>query len=113
LPPVFTLVSCSTYSSALKMEAICSSETSVDFQRTTLHYILGDSTLQDEFSLTVCHFLFYFPFSESKLIIPSSCVCVCVSPFQRLNHLIDFHGIRCERYATGDQTNLILINFLK
>jgi hypothetical protein len=34
LPPAFTLVSCSAYST-LKMEAICSSETSVDLQRTT------------------------------------------------------------------------------
>jgi hypothetical protein len=32
LPPPFTLVSCSDYSSTLKMEAKCSSETSVDFQ---------------------------------------------------------------------------------
>jgi hypothetical protein len=35
------------YFSALRMEAICSSETSVDFQRTTRHYIPEDSTLQD------------------------------------------------------------------
>jgi hypothetical protein len=31
----FTLVSYSTYSPTLKMESICSSETSVEFQRTT------------------------------------------------------------------------------
>jgi hypothetical protein len=36
-PPAFTLVSCSAYSLAQKMEAICSAETSVDFQRTTRH----------------------------------------------------------------------------
>jgi hypothetical protein len=42
LPPDITLVSCSAYSSNLKMEAICSSETSVDFQRTT-----EDSTLHN------------------------------------------------------------------
>jgi hypothetical protein len=35
----FTLVSCSAYSSTLKMEATCSSETSVDFHRTTRSYI--------------------------------------------------------------------------
>jgi hypothetical protein len=34
----FTLVSCSAYSSTQKMEAICSSEMSVDFQRTTRRY---------------------------------------------------------------------------
>jgi hypothetical protein len=41
------LVSCSAHCSTLKMEAICSSETPVDFQRTTQHYIPEDSTLQD------------------------------------------------------------------
>jgi hypothetical protein len=39
-PPAFTLVSCSSYSSTLKMEAIFSSEISVNFQRTTRCYIL-------------------------------------------------------------------------
>jgi hypothetical protein len=43
----FTLVSCSAYSSILTMEAICSSETSVDFQRTTRRYIPEDSTLHN------------------------------------------------------------------
>jgi hypothetical protein len=45
LPPSFALVTCLAYST-LKMKAICSSETSVDFQRTTQRYILEDSTLQ-------------------------------------------------------------------
>jgi hypothetical protein len=47
LPPAFALVSCSAYFSTLKMEAICSSETPVDFQRTTRHYIPEDSILID------------------------------------------------------------------
>jgi hypothetical protein len=47
LPPAFTLVSCSAYSSTLKMEAICSSETSVDIQQPTWRYIPEDSTLQN------------------------------------------------------------------
>jgi hypothetical protein len=38
LPPAFTLVSCSAYST-LKIDAICSSETSVNFQRTTRCHI--------------------------------------------------------------------------
>jgi hypothetical protein len=46
LSPTFTVVSCSAYFSTPKMEAICSSETSVDFQRTTRRYIPEDSTLQ-------------------------------------------------------------------
>jgi hypothetical protein len=44
-PPAFTLVSCSAYYSTLKMEAICSSETSVAIQRITRPYIPEDSTL--------------------------------------------------------------------
>jgi hypothetical protein len=39
LPPAFMLVSCFDYSTTLKMEATRSPETSVEFQRTTRHYI--------------------------------------------------------------------------
>jgi hypothetical protein len=39
------LVSCLVYSSTLKMEATCSSETSVDLQWTTRRYIPEDRTL--------------------------------------------------------------------
>jgi hypothetical protein len=46
LPPALTLVSCSTYST-LKNEAICSSETSVEFQLTTRPYIPEDNTLHN------------------------------------------------------------------
>jgi hypothetical protein len=42
LPPAFMLVSCSAFSSILKMEAICSSQTLVYFQWTTWHYIPED-----------------------------------------------------------------------
>jgi hypothetical protein len=45
LQPAFTLVSCPAYSSTLKVEAICSSETSVEYQRVTWRYIPRDSTL--------------------------------------------------------------------
>jgi hypothetical protein len=41
LAPCFTLVSYLAYSSTLKMEAICSSETSVDYQLTTGRYNPG------------------------------------------------------------------------
>jgi hypothetical protein len=44
------LVYCLAYFSALKVEAKCSSEMSVDFQRTTQHYIPEDRTLK----YTVC-----------------------------------------------------------
>jgi hypothetical protein len=42
MPPALTLASCSAYST-LKMEAICSSEISVNFQRTTKRYIIEDN----------------------------------------------------------------------
>jgi hypothetical protein len=46
LPLDFTLVSYSAYSSTLKMEAICSFETPVDFQRATRRYVPGDGALR-------------------------------------------------------------------
>jgi hypothetical protein len=45
LTPAFMMISCSDYSSTLKMENIYSSETSVDFQQTTRRYIPEDTTL--------------------------------------------------------------------
>jgi hypothetical protein len=45
LAACFMLVSCLTYSSTLKMDAICSSETCVEFHRTTRHYIPEGRTL--------------------------------------------------------------------
>jgi hypothetical protein len=47
LPPALTLVSCSAYSSTLKVEAMYSSEAAIDFQRTTWRYIPEDSTLHN------------------------------------------------------------------
>jgi hypothetical protein len=51
LPPLlatrFSLVSCLSYSLTLIMEAICSSEASVDLQRTPRRYIPEDRTLYD------------------------------------------------------------------
>jgi hypothetical protein len=49
LPSAFTLVSFLAYSPTLKMEAICSFETSVDFQRTTRRYIPEDNALRNIF----------------------------------------------------------------
>jgi hypothetical protein len=48
-PPAFPLVFCSAYS-PLKMEAICSSATSVDFQRARRRYIPEDRVLH-----TLCY----------------------------------------------------------
>jgi hypothetical protein len=43
----FMLVSCLAYSSTLKLEETCSSETPADFQRTTRRYIPEDGTLHN------------------------------------------------------------------
>jgi hypothetical protein len=43
----FKLIPCLAYSSTLKMEATCSSETSVNFRHTTWHYIPEYGTLHD------------------------------------------------------------------
>jgi hypothetical protein len=45
LPPASMLVSCLAYSLTLKMEVICSSDTSIDIQWTTWCYIPDESTL--------------------------------------------------------------------
>jgi hypothetical protein len=45
MTPDFTLHYCSVYSATIKVEAICSSETSADFQRTTWCNVPEDSTL--------------------------------------------------------------------
>jgi hypothetical protein len=52
LPPALKLVSCTAHSSILKMEAICSSVTSVDFQRTTRGYISENRTLLSKIFLS-------------------------------------------------------------
>jgi hypothetical protein len=44
LATCFTLVSCMSYSSTVKVEATCSFETSVDFQWTARYYILENIT---------------------------------------------------------------------
>jgi hypothetical protein len=51
------MVYCLVYSSALNMEATCSSEMSVDFQRTTLLYIPEDRILRKVTSFSVNVFL--------------------------------------------------------
>jgi hypothetical protein len=47
LPPAYLLVLAETNSSTLKMEAICSSETSVETQQITQHHIPEDVTLHN------------------------------------------------------------------
>jgi hypothetical protein len=56
-----SLASCIAYSLILKMEAACSSETSVNFYRTTMYYIPKYSTLNSHAVRTlnpiICHLL--------------------------------------------------------
>jgi hypothetical protein len=56
------LVSCSAYSLTLKMEAMCSSKTSVDFQQTTLQYVPEDSTLHVIFMFKILRNLSSYTF---------------------------------------------------
>jgi hypothetical protein len=56
----FKLVSSSAYSSTLKMEAMCASETSVDFQRTAWRYITEDKTLLNLKKIESLPLLFLF-----------------------------------------------------
>jgi hypothetical protein len=55
----FMLLSCSAYCSALKMNATCSFETLVDFQRTIRSYILKVRTLHNHHrgNLKFCHYI--------------------------------------------------------
>jgi hypothetical protein len=60
LATCLTLLYRLTYSSTVKMEAICSSETSVDFQRTTRRYIPEDRTLHVTYSQITVTVNFFF-----------------------------------------------------
>jgi hypothetical protein len=60
IPPDYTLVSSLAYSSTPKMEAILSSETSVDSQQITRRYIPEDGTLE------IDTYLFKKPFKSLK-----------------------------------------------
>jgi hypothetical protein len=76
LATYFTLVSRLAYSSTLKMEATCSSVTSVDFQRATRRYIPEDRTQNkfvfDSLPLRSCDFS---PFLKiMKYLIVHSCI---------------------------------------
>jgi hypothetical protein len=67
--PAFTRVSCSAFSSTLKMEAICSSETSVDFQRTTRRYTPEDSTLYNNRCENLKSYAFKFVFTWACIYV--------------------------------------------
>jgi hypothetical protein len=63
----FTLVSCLAYLSA-KMEAICSSETSVDFQLTTRRYIPEAGTLHNHRCENLSSYIFISSASMTDLL---------------------------------------------
>jgi hypothetical protein len=62
LPPAFTSVTCSAYSSALKIEVICFSEMFVDFHWIKWHYIPEDSTLH--FKPLISWYLYMLEFMQ-------------------------------------------------
>jgi hypothetical protein len=67
LPLAFTLVSCSAYST-LKMEVICSSKTSVEFQWTTRRYISEDSTVHNHCCENLKSYIVYLLFCKTDLL---------------------------------------------
>jgi hypothetical protein len=58
---VLTVGSCLAYPSTLKMEAICLSEASVDFQRTEWRYIPEESILHNHRCENLKSYRFFFP----------------------------------------------------
>jgi hypothetical protein len=86
LPPAFRLVSCSTYSSTLKMEAICSSETSVETRRTTRRHIPEDDTLHNHrcenlksyiSTKTLYTFIMYFTYNVHLIVLDLIILVTC------------------------------------
>jgi hypothetical protein len=90
------LVFCLAYSSILKMEAVCSSETSVEFQRTTRRYIPEDRTLNNHrcWNLTshvlAFRWLFGLPFHSEDVVSQ-----------KRRSASAEQHGFTCQRPVTA------------
>jgi hypothetical protein len=98
LTACFMLVPCLAYSSTVKMEATCSSETSINFHRNTLHYIPDVRILHNYRyeNLKYCViFCCFWCFSLVSLFWKNKmkgglwdhfamCVCVCVCPLTLL-----------------------------
>jgi hypothetical protein len=76
MPPPVTLVSCSAYSSALKIVATCYPEPSVDFQRTTQRYIQENRTLHNGL-YTIIVYGWLHEFTPLDLDIASSSLSSC------------------------------------
>jgi hypothetical protein len=71
LAACFMIVSCLAYSSILKMEAICSSETLVDFHPTTRRYIPEDITLFLATAVRTSNSTVHIPwYSFSSILVP-------------------------------------------
>jgi hypothetical protein len=83
----FTLVSYLAYSSALKMEATYSSETLVEFQRTTRRYIPEDITLisscflVSDLAVFMCVLFSIFPLTKHPNIIISNSVSIKIKTY--------------------------------
>jgi hypothetical protein len=66
LPPAYLLVLAEIISSTLKMEAICSSETSVATQQTTRRHIPEDDTLHNHLCENLKSYVDKFYFKDDE-----------------------------------------------
>jgi hypothetical protein len=77
--PDFMLVSCLAYSSTLKMEAMCTSETSVVFQRTTQFFITEDSSLHDHYCENLKSYIYENSLKKNEMgYTDTSILLICV-----------------------------------
>jgi hypothetical protein len=67
------LVSFLAYSSTLKMEATCSSETSIDFQKITLRFVSEGSTLHNHRWENLKFYMNIIMFAEVEMCSLSIC----------------------------------------
>jgi hypothetical protein len=92
----FVAVFCFTYSSDLKTETICSSETSVDVQGTTRRYIPRDKTLQNTAMSWIDHTEGMEAGRSGKLmLVLASTVIIGSEPRGTHDHILLSHDSGC------------------
>jgi hypothetical protein len=108
------MVSCLVYSLTTQKEAICSSETSADFKRTTQPYIPGDRTLYNHRcknlrSYMSWHRLIYIQISH---VIHLSLLCSRLHCTTRKGVMEQCHNQKWEVWHTNTQTEEKMVEYL-